>query len=137
PQKDIIDVKQDVSFPSSPGTEVHHIFPKKWIDNNFTQPNFGHWFTSTNDKDQIGKIKKSIVNLTPLVDQSNKTWSSSSPGTIIPGLKNSKQKSGQPIWKDRFINGNTFAALQGDMPTTFLQNRAEEVADWLLAQTTI
>ncbi|MEP0202221.1 MAG: DUF262 domain-containing protein [Halioglobus sp.] len=137
PRKDILAVNQDVSFPSAPGTEVHHIFPKKWIDKNYTQNNFGPWFTNSDDKDQIKRIKNSLANLTPLIDQSNNTWSDSSPGTMILGFSKAKQAQGQDVWNDRFITGTTYTALAGDLPQTFLSNRASEVADWLINQTNI
>ena len=135
PTKDLMNVNQNVSFPSAPGTEVHHIFPKKWIDKNYTQKNFGHWFTKPDDKDQIKRIKNCIANLTPLIDQSNNTWADSSPGAMISGFKKQKQAAGQAVWNERFITGNTYTALATDLPMTFLSNRATEIADWLLKQT--
>ena len=113
---------------------MHHIFRRKWIKDNTNRSVFANWY---NDMEKINEVRECLVNKTPLIDASNVSWSSKSPSTATKNFSKPGQKKGKKIWTERFINDDTYDALFGDEAKTFLEYRAEEIADWLIAQSEI
>ena len=134
PSVDLVSYNTNIEFPANPSIQMHHIFPRKWIKDNTNRSVFANWY---NDMEKINEVRECLVNKTPLIDASNVSWSSKSPSTATKNFSKPGQKKGKKIWTERFINDDTYDALFGDEAKTFLEYRAEEIADWLIAQSEI
>jgi|TARA_B110000196_G_scaffold239359_1_gene207763 hypothetical protein len=131
PQKDLADHNTNITFPVNKNIQMHHIFPRKWVNDNQTLPAFGTWHS--NDE-KMKEIRECLANKTPLMDVSNNSWKAKSPATAMQAFTNSAQNKGKPVWKDRFINKQTYDSLQSDQGKSFLEYRAAEIQEWLTNQ---
>lgn len=133
-KKDIIDINLNIDFPANDNIEIHHIFPRNWIQNNSNNLTFPN---NHSDENTINELRECLANMTPLAANSNLKWKAKSPKTIISSFTNKGQGPGKDIWTNRFIFSNAHQALISDQPEPFLKYRAEAIADWLLDQTNI
>ena len=131
PELDIINTKSDITYPKNDSIQMHHIFPRNWINNNATLTNFG---PEHNNKEYILEVRECLANKTPLIDTSNNSWKAKSPQTIIDKFTNKAQFKGKKIWVQRFITNSTYDALSSDEPMNFLKCRAKEIQEWLSGQ---
>lgn len=132
PQSDLLDPKSSVAYEKSPATQLHHIFPKKWIKKNFTINNFSSWHTTSDAEARQKAIQNCIANQTPLTDVSNLKWSDASPSSICQTMEPTVRNVSKSHWQERFITTQEFRALEIDNAHAFLEKRAERIAQWIL-----
>ncbi len=126
---DLLDPKSSTIYPAA--VQVHHIFPKKWINANGTSANLGKYYNASD----LDEFINSIANKTSLIPASNNLWSADSPGAVISGtLINTNQQKGNKVWTERFIKDGTFDALKANAPQQFIELRAVEIEEWLTSQ---
>ena len=133
PDDDLCKPSQSVIFPLEDDIQMHHIFPRKWIQSNSGNQTF--FGTMAGKKDDIKILQESLINKTPLTKVSNAKWSADSPSTAMHGFgPNTAQIKGSKVWTERFIKDQTYDSLKIDLCLTFLTQRAEEVEKWLTKQ---
>ena len=136
PKKSIFN-NSNITYPKDKDKmQIHHIFPRKWIKSNSTRNVWGNWHDSS--KRTIGIRKECLANKTPLSSTDNQKWWDDSPGTVISShLTKPRHQINKDIWKERFIDSAAYSDLSNDKPVPFLLTRAQNIAQWLIEQTTL
>ena len=129
-QKDLIDENIKLAFPAvSEGIQMHHIYPKRWCQNNKTGK-----LATLLDEDKAGRDwVDSTANLMPLSRQSNLLWADRVPGQMLRE-KGINYEHSQAILRAAFIDKECFEYLLEATTHVeeFWQRRASLIADDLV-----
>ena len=132
-QKDLLSGK-DIAYSKDNQIEMHHIFPKSWIDNNST----GKLKRALDDAKEAGNdLINSAANKMKLSAGSNNEWKAGSPEMVLSD-KRIKWNSHKDVLMQSFIDEECFKLLADPYPENksnvkkFWEKRANLIADELV-----
>lgn len=134
PAVDLIEGDKIIKYPSSEPVELHHIYPLMWCSSNrhgslgeVLDPNIADY-----------DYAKSVANLTPLTRESNNLWRAKVPGQALLA-QGIQYNTAQQRLTSHFISTDAFNALMSAEPNPklFWETRAKQIAQHLVAQSTV
>ncbi|WP_405243691.1 GmrSD restriction endonuclease domain-containing protein [Lentisalinibacter salinarum] len=105
-RKDLLNPELIVAYPLRTDTQLHHIYPTNWCQNNRTGELQAYLDRNRSDRDWVN----SAANLMPLSRESNLIWRSANPGAILRERSVDFDQMSE-ILESLFINREAFDAL--------------------------
>ncbi|WP_160317872.1 DUF262 domain-containing protein [Cobetia sp. UCD-24C] len=106
--------------------QLHHVFPRAWCKNNKGSPNSSVLEALNNYGENCA------ANLIPLEALSNNNWSQLSPATAIKTFQLSF-KDNVDLYGNGFIGVKEFECMEKDDLKSFLEGRAQRIAEYIFA----
>ncbi|RYG97333.1 MAG: DUF262 domain-containing protein [Alphaproteobacteria bacterium] len=128
PRRDLLDPTLSIEMGRSPEpVEVHHLFPRAWVQNNVLKVDMDEW-----RNDGKGMVE-CIANLTPMLRSSNATWKAKAPGKALTDA-HVMPSTHLPVLRAHWLSDSIFDALtdQEDGLPRFWQLRASAIAEDLI-----
>jgi len=112
--------------------DIHHLFPKKWIDDNIGHDELQKWST-----DLLGD-KNCIANLTPMLSQSNQKWKAKLPWKALNDAGVDPSTHG-PTLESHFIGGSVYTKLMSGYEglPEFWSDRANSIAKYIRSMSNV
>ncbi len=133
PGFDILEpMKSIVLGKSSEPVEVHHLYPKAWVRDNFVTAQLEAW-----RGDGRGTVE-CVANLTPMLRSSNAKWKAKAPGKALSDSGVTPTTHGQ-VLHAHYLSEPVYGELinQAAGLPVFWEERATSIADDLLGRTAI
>lgn len=122
---------EPIGYPASSDTDMHHVYPKKWINKNKT----GDLGKMLKEADEEGWDRVNCAaNLVPLSSKINQDWRDKNPGQVLTEKAMVFAPIKQPL-RNAFMNEALFDLLRSDDAVAsireFQSQRAKLIADYV------